>query len=270
MVEMLNIQDHFPVSAGEPLPEEMLIQGMIIAQALEDRPQGLGTLAPEKDGLPLERLSSPEFATDRAALIRRRLSGEVPLEAGGGPPDAHDTTHLSVMDAEGNAVALTSSIGPAFGAAVATPNLGFLYAHSYRMHSHPAPGARDDTEMTPTIVLDGGRPVLAIGAAGSQRIPVAIYQVVVNLFDRGFSLRRAVAAPRVYCVGERAWVESGLSEEVIDEFESRGYSVTIDSAAFHLGRVHAVLFDPQRGRFNGAADPRYDGVTGTPVQRSLE
>ncbi|MCP5110509.1 MAG: hypothetical protein GY953_06700, partial [bacterium] len=260
MGEMLNIQDHFAVSPGEPRAGELLVQAMVIAQALDDRPQGLETLEPKKDGIPLERLSSPEFASERAALIRRRLKQGAVVAAPAAEPKPHDTTHISVMDAEGNAVALTTSIGPAFGARVLTPELGFLYAHSYRMRSHPAPGARDDTEMTPTICFRDGRPVLVIGAAGAQRIPPAIYQVIANLVDREYTLARAVAAPRIYAVKGKIWLESGFPESVIKTLRDSGYEVAFDPKTFHLGRVHAVQFDPDSGLFAGAADPRYDGV----------
>ena len=264
MAEMLNIQNHFAISPGEPKPDEVLVQALVIAQALADRPQGLETLAPKPGGFPIEQLSSPEFAAGRAKLIRRRLRGEIPLNPGGEPPADHDTTHVSVMDAGGNAVALTTSIGPAFGAGVVSPELGFFYAHSYRMRSHPAPDARDDTEMTPTIVFQNRRPWLAIGAAGSQRIPPAIYQVIANLVDRRYPLRRAVSAPRLYAVGAKVWLEAGFSDEVVRLLRDRGYQVVMDPKSFHLGRVHAVLYNAATGRYEGAADPRYDGVTGGP------
>ena len=199
LAEMLNILAEFPALKDVASAQEMELVARVIAQSLQDRPQALGTLAPKKDGLALDMLSSREFARERAERIRAARQAE-PQRTGGEAPrdnrEDHDTTHLSVMDAEGNAVALTTSIGPRFGARVASPQLGFFYAHSYRMRSSPEPGARDHTEMTPTIVLHQGKPVLVIGAAGSERIPGAILQVLSNVLDRGMSLREAVRAPR--------------------------------------------------------------------------
>ena len=183
--------------------------------------------------------------------------------------DGHDTTHLSVMDAEGNAVALTTSIGPRFGAGVATPELGFLYAHSYRMRSSPEPGERDYTEMTPTIALRDGKPFLVLGAAGSERIPGAILHVLSNVIDRGMPLDEAVAAPRVFSPdGKRVRVHDDTPAAVIEALRARGFAVELVPRGIsrHLGIVQAVMFDAKTGEFAGTADPVYDGSAAAPKQ----
>lgn len=184
--------------------------------------------------------------------------------------DGHDTTHLSVMDAEGNAVALTTSIGPRFGARVATPELGFLYAHSYRMRSSPEPRARDYTEMTPTIVLRDGRPFLVVGAAGSERIPGAILHVLSNVIDRGMPLEQAVAAPRVFSPdGKRVRMHDDTSAAVVEALRARGFRLELVPRGIsrHLGIVQAVMFDAASGEFTGAADPVYDGSAAGPQKK---
>ncbi|GEM_PF-108984 len=267
LAEMLNILSHFELQRGSPTPRELELVARTIAQALQDRPQALGTLAPKKDGLSLDLISSLEFARERAERVRKALGEPAPSapQAPLSPPQGedHDTTHLSVMDAEGNAVALTTSIGPRFGARVASPELGFFYAHSYRMRSSPEPGARDHTEMTPTIVLRDGRPVLVIGAAGSERIPGAILQVLSHLLDRGLPLEEALRAPRVFSADAnriRLWDDTPAA--VRQALRQRGFDlelVTRDPRR-HLGIVHAVARDPATGVLTGAADPVYDGA----------
>ena len=170
------------------------------------------------------------------------------------------------MDKEGNAVSQTTSIGPSFGSRVATPELGFLYAHSYRMKADPTPGARDETEMTPTILSRNGRPFLAIGAAGSERIPTAILQVIVNVIDRGMPLDKAVAAPRIFAIGNLLLLNSGVPTTIADGMRRRGYDVQLGGQDFrqHLGIVQAVLYDARTGIFSGAADPAYDGIASGP------
>ena len=195
-----------------------------MAAALDDRPQELSTLKPKKNGYSLGMISSRAFAARRAESIKAKLSSPPVASPEQTRVDLHDTTHLAVMDAEGNAVSLTTSIGPSFGSRVASAELGFLYAHSYRMRSDPAPGARDETEMTPAILSKGGRPFLAIGATGSERIPTAILQVIVNMIDRGMSLERAVSAPRIFSVGDRLLMKGDFSADLVTAMRKRGFA----------------------------------------------
>lgn len=110
LVEMLNIFDEFKLD-GEPSAIQAEILARVMHHPLEDRPQELGTLKPKPSGYPLSTLSSRAFARDRAAAIRRALTtGTVPAGALANR-EWHDTTHLAVMDGDGNAVSLTTSIG---------------------------------------------------------------------------------------------------------------------------------------------------------------
>lgn len=272
LAEMLQILGHFPVSGGEPKPEDAELLARVIWQALADRPQLLGSLKPKSHGLPLEKISSQEFARERAAQIRdlmRAPAAPAPVSMRWEPAvEQGDTTHIAVMDAEGNAVSMTTSIGPRFGARVATPELGFLYAYSYRMRSDPAPGERDLTEMTPTIVRRNGRPILALGAAGSEQIPGAILQVISNTLDRGYSLEKAVVAPRVSWSGKALRVQSTFPQEIASWLRARGFpQILIISGDMerHLGIVQAVQYDAASKTFSGAADPVYDGAAAGPL-----
>ncbi|MCW5969561.1 MAG: gamma-glutamyltransferase [Blastocatellales bacterium] len=264
LAQMLNILSHFDQSGAEPTAEQAEVMARVIAQALADRPQQLGTLRPKPDGAPLSRISSPEFAAERAEMIKRAM------QQNNSPPGSHqndgDTTHLSVMDREGNAVAFTTSIGPSFGSRAASAELGFLYAHSYNMRSSPTPRQRDHTEMTPTIVFKNNRAALAVGAAGSERIPVGIVQVISNIIDRGMPLERAISAPRIHCTNLLLRVHDWMPAETVDALAARGFTVERRQrdAAQHLGLVQAVQYDPAEGVYYGAADPSGDGRAGSP------
>jgi gamma-glutamyltranspeptidase/glutathione hydrolase len=262
---MLNILSHFELTRGEPTPLELEILARTIAQAIEDRPQQVGSLTSKPVGYTLEEMATPEFGRRRAEMIRAKLAtrgaGKPAAEP---PPDRHETTHLAVMDAAGNAVSLTTSIGPRFGDGLATAELGFLYAHSYRMDGEPTPRLRDETEQTPTIVLRDGRPVLALGAAGSARIPGAVLQVLSNVVDRGWPLDRAVAAPRLYCQRTRLRIHAGFPAAALDALRAAGFELDVverTESVRHVGIVHAVAYDPATGEFTGMADPVYDGAS---------
>ena len=267
--EMLNILTHFTIGRTAPEANEIEIIARVIAQAMDDRPQEISTLKPKPNGYPLPLISSPQFAAERAEMIRRKLSPANHFTPPATPPDRrenHDTTHLAVIDAAGNAVSLTTSIGPAFGARVATPELGFLYAHSYKMRSDPTPRTRDLTEMTPTIVFRQNQPLLAVGGAGSERIPTAILQVLINVLDRGWSLEQAMRAPRIFCLNNKLRLHEGFSPELIAALRSRGFAIEMvaANAARHHGLVHAVQFEPKTKTWFGAADTGDSGCAAAP------
>jgi gamma-glutamyltranspeptidase/glutathione hydrolase len=272
LIEMLNIAREFRFGT-EPDGAELDLLARIMSTALEDRPQELSTLRPKPRGLALSQLSNPRFAAERANAIRAGLHSKpsrsaerVRVEPPGAAP--HDTTHLAIMDREGNTVSQTTSIGPSFGARVATPELGFLYGHSYRMRADPTPGARDETEMTPTILSRNGKPFLAIGAAGSERIPTAILQVIIDIIDRGLPAGKAVAAPRIFAIGDLMLMNASFPPAAAADLRRRGYDVKTAGQDFrqHLGIVQAVQYDAGSGMFSGAADPAYDGAAAGPVR----
>ncbi len=268
LIEMLHIADHFDLSGWPPSAADVETLAWIILVALADRPQELGTLRPKPAGLPLGALAEPTFAAERAGLVTRLLrepdAGRVAsrlLAAARGPGGGGDTTHLSVMDAAGTVVSLTCSIGPSFGSAVTADPHGFLYAHSYRMVSSPCPGARDATEMCPAAIFLDGRPVMAVGAAGSERIPGAIAQTLVNLLQRRRGALDAVAAPRLAWTGAGLRVHLDVGARIAAHLEERGFAVTWTGrgARQHAGVVH--LAQRQEGRdCEAAADPAYDGT----------
>lgn len=268
LAEMLNILAEFDRPTGAPSGSDLELLARVMAQAMEDRPQQVGSLAPKPDGYSLTALSSPAFARQRATQIRDAIrQGTTPPVTG--EVRDHDTSHLSVVDDEGNAVALTTSIGPSFGARVASPTWGLLFGHSYRMRAQPDPGARDLTEMTPTIVLHEGRPVLVVGAAGSERIPTAILQVMLHVVDRGWSLEQAMAAPRIFALGGEVRVHEWLDPALRAELSERGFTlvpVALGDSP-HLGLVHAVAYDARSGLYVGVADDGDSGAAAGPTMR---
>jgi gamma-glutamyltranspeptidase / glutathione hydrolase len=272
LIEMLNILNLLEMSELSEAQQEEAVAWAILA-ALADRPQELGTLKPKPNGLPLELLIHPALSQKRSRQIEQLLGASAEealptlkswVEQTGSPlaQKDYDTTHLSVIDADGNAVALTTSIGRHFGARVASPSQGFLMAQSYLMAHAPKPGARDQTEMTPTLLLQDGRVVAALGAAGSERIPQATLQTIVNLVDRGLSLSQAVNRPRLGWKNGKLRLHVGFRNS--SHLEFRGFPIrwTGWTHVNHLGIVQAVTRD-EKGTVTGAADRAYDGQVRT-------
>ncbi|MFI4897037.1 MAG: gamma-glutamyltransferase family protein [Phycisphaerales bacterium JB059] len=180
----------------------------------------------------------------------RELSDEA-FEAGRGESAARvrrfigGTSHVSVIDAEGNAASMTTSNGQ--GCGVMAPGTGVMLNNMMGeddlfpggFHSD-APGVRIASMMSPTIVLEGGRASLVLGSGGSKRIRSAIGRVLSGALDFGLSLEEAVSAPRVHWDGERLQVEPGLSGAALDALGERVPVNVWSSANVFFGGVHAV------------------------------
>lgn len=177
-----------------------------------------------------------------------------------------DTTHISVIDADGMAVSLTTTAGESAGYVVPgtgyIPNniLGESDLHPEGFHTRPA-GKRIHTMMTPVVVLEKGQIRLVVGSGGSIRIRSAILQVLSNLLDFGMNLEEAVDAARVHLEDGSLQCELGSDVLAMDELESLRYSVNRwDKRSIYFGGAHSVS-RTRSGRLVAAGDNRRGGST---------
>jgi gamma-glutamyltranspeptidase/glutathione hydrolase len=249
VVEMLHILEHFDLAGYRPDDPEYI---HILAQT-----QYLGFT---DEHVPDWMQVSKAHAARRRREIDLNRALPVPIRGTRRPEG--DTNHLSVVDAEGNAVAITQSIGPTFGSKVASPELGFFYAYSYDMNDDPVPFQREKTSQSPTMVLWESRPFMVVGSAGSARIPGSIVRTIVNVVDHGMDLEDALYARRWFIAGNELRLEAdGLSGETLDALEGLGYELrTYPGRDGYFARVHAVMRDPVTGVLVGASDPRDFGA----------
>jgi gamma-glutamyltranspeptidase/glutathione hydrolase len=127
-------------------------------------------------------------------------------------------------------------------------------------HRHE-PGRRIPSMMSPTVVLREGRPQIALGSAGSNRIRSAILQTIVRVVDEGMPAEDAVAAPRVHWEGRAVEAEPGIDEEALAAFERDGWPVQrFGAPSLYFGGVQAVARDPSTGELSGGGDPRRGGA----------
>ena len=192
--------------------------------------------------------------------------------APGGDDDAADnerisqgslTSHMSVVDAEGNAVSATTTVGVLFGSGVYTDGF-FLNSSASNFDARTrGPNRFANTTMAPTIILDKGAVRLVVGAAGSQYIQPAIVQVTLRMLAFGEDPGLALAAPRIHASANQTEVEvePGFAPDVYQALVARGYRPLSRVADISFGGVHAV-FVRKDGRRIGVADPRRDGVAG--------
>lgn len=177
-----------------------------------------------------------------------------------------NTTHISVMDAEGSCAAVTCSNGSCSGVIVPGTGvhlnnmLGELDLNPLGFHRH-APGSRVPSMMAPTVVLRDGRPEIALGSAGSNRIRSAILQTVLGVIDHEQPAQEAVSAPRLHVEEHQVDAEPGMDEAALDRLVEAGFDVRRWSELnLFFGGVQAVARNPDTGRLTGGGDPRRGGV----------
>jgi len=181
-----------------------------------------------------------------------------------------NTTHISVADADGTLVSITTSAGENAGFIVGDTGvmlnnmLGETDLHPNGFHRLP-PGQRIMTMMSPTLVLHQGRPILAVGSGGSNRLRSAILQVISNVLDFEMPLAEAVEAPRMHFEENELQLEGGIAPQVADQFQAAGYSVNQwPQRNMFFGGTHAVAYQSQQNDASpswvAAGDPRRGGA----------
>lgn len=220
----------------------------------------------EPEDVATARFLADSFTGRYVADMRDVLAGDEPSLIVAEPPGPSHTSHLSVIDADGLAIGLTTTAGESAGYVVPgtgyIPNnmLGEEDLHPKGFHSRPA-GQRIPTMMTPTVVLQNGRPRLVIGSGGSIRIRSAILQTLSNALDYRLPLGDAVNRARVHLDGEVLHCEAGYDARAVDELESMGYRVNRwPTRSIYFGGAHSVGREPG-GRLLAAGDDRRGGAT---------
>lgn len=177
---------------------------------------------------------------------------------------ADHTTHLNAIDKDRTMVALTQTLGQGFGSGFIPPGTGVVLLDTMTwfdpVPGHPnsiAPGKRVLWAGSPTLLLEGDRPLLAVGAPGGRKIMSAVTQSIVNVVDFGDGPQDAVNRPRVHDEGEGLLVDSRIPESVRAELRDRGHMIdlkeeTLMSAWF--ARPQAILVDAKTGELRGGVD----------------
>jgi gamma-glutamyltranspeptidase/glutathione hydrolase len=229
-------------------------------------------------GAPVEWLLSEEYCKDRRKLVdpgkvargggaRYAHTMEVNNVKPGGIAMRESTTHFNVVDAEGNAVSATQSLG-GFGSGVVVPETGillndFLYWFDLDADSPNvvAPHKKVEMCLSPGMIWHNGRVFACMGTPGSHGIMETTPQFMSNLMDFGMSIQAAIEAPRVRPLeSNRVIAEGRISKAVLDGMSQRGHLIDPQpdfSMAF--GGAQGIMIDPDSGALSGGADPRRDG-----------
>ena len=279
LVEMLNVLENFDLrKQGRYSPETLHVMIETMRRAYRDRARYLGD--PDFVAIPAF-LTSKEHARKLAQSIDLRkatpsadLAGDIPLAAEGS-----NTTHFSVIDKDGMAVANTYTLENSYGSRLVVRGAGFLL-NDEMGDFNPRPGVTDRrgdigtaanevaprkrmlSSMTPTIVTKDGKIVLITGSPGGRTIINTVLGVVLNVLEFDMSPRDAVDAPRMH----HAWfpdvleAEAGLHENHADALRQlREMGHRIKSKPVRQGDAHTLFVDPRTGTYQGEADRRRDG-----------
>jgi gamma-glutamyltranspeptidase/glutathione hydrolase len=283
LLQMLNIIGNTDLKSllwRNPNTLHLMVEAMRIAYA--DRSEHLGD--PDFVQVPVQQLISPDYALQRRQEIRmdrvRRSSEVKPVDRqtllryikGN---ESSDTSHLTVIDSQRNAVSLTFTINYGFGSGVVTPGTGILLndemddfaaapgvPNAYGLVGGDAnaiaPRKTPLSSMTPTIVTENNRLRMAVGAPGGSTIITTVLQTILNVLEYGMDAGAAVAAPRIHhqWLPDELRIEPfGLDYATIAELCRRGHKIEERSP---WGNANAIVVTPDN-MLEGAADPRGEG-----------
>jgi gamma-glutamyltranspeptidase/glutathione hydrolase len=275
LIEILNILEGFDLGKeGGQSAEQIHLMAAAMQQAYADRARFLGD--PDRVRIPVAGLTSKAYAAAIRKLIDPNKARPADAVSAGDPlpfePD--QTTHFSVVDSEGNAVANTYTLNFSYGLGLVAAGTGVLLNNELDDFSAKpgaqnayglvgseansvAPGARPLSSMTPSFVFKDGKLFMITGSPGGSRIISTVLNVIVNVIDNHKSIAEAVVAPRPH----QQWrpdallVEEGLSPDTLALLRKRGHKVVVGTPS---GSANSILVAPEG--FYGAADPRQRGT----------
>jgi gamma-glutamyltranspeptidase/glutathione hydrolase len=272
--QMLKMLEDKPLSSyGFLSPQAVQLMTEVERRAYADRAQFMGDADYYK--VPVSTLISDSY-------LKNRMQDYVPEKAGssevvrpGDTPvkESEETTHLSVIDADGNAVSVTTTLNDSYGSKTVVGGAGFLlndemddfsvkpgvpnmYGAVGGEANAIAPGKRMLSSMTPTLVLKNDKPFLVVGTPGGTTIPTSVFQTIVNVIDFGLSTEDAVNKPKFHhqWLPDQIEIEKSFPYPVREALQKMGYKLNERTA---IGRTEVIKVRAD-GKFEAVADSRGD------------
>lgn len=265
VVQLLNILENYDLKAlGANTTESLHLWSEACKLAFADRGKYMADTDFVK--VPLSGLASKDYAKELIKKIDKEKSAENVVPGDPGKYESGSTTHFSVMDKEGNMVAVTKTINYFFGSGVTVPGTGIILndemddfnAKPGTSNSVQA-GKRPLSSMTPTFVLKDGKPFMVIGSPGATRIIPTVAQVISNVIDHGMNIQEAINAPRMYDMRGTMAVEGRVDSKVVEGLEKKGHKVEVKADLDpYFGGAQGIIMEAS-GDLHGGGDPRRDG-----------
>ncbi|MCB9447168.1 MAG: gamma-glutamyltransferase [Flavobacteriales bacterium] len=273
LLQMLTMLEDQPLtSMGFQSPDYMHMLAEVERLAYADRAVHLGD--PDYWDVPQKQLLDPIYLKERVKSIKPVATSSDSINAGVFIKESEQTTHLSIVDKEGNAVAVTTTLNASYGSKIFVKGCGFLLNNEMDdFSSKPGVpnlygltggranaikgGKRMLSSMTPTIILKEGKLHMVLGSPGGSTIITSVMQTFLNVEEFGMSLQEAIDTPRFHhqWIPDEIQVEQGrFSWDVLHALEARGHNIYVREP---IGRVDGIMVRAD-GKLEGAADPRGD------------
>ncbi len=273
LLQLLKISENWPVKKwGQNSPPTIHRLSEAMRFIFADRGRYLGD--PDYVDIPVQRLLAKDYAQAVASkILPNRPLDFYPYGIFQEKKAKRDnTTHLCVMDQEGNVVSLTQSINDFFGTGIVPEGTGFLlndhmddFSSDPQSPNAPAPGRRPVSSMAPLIMFKKGKPFLILGSPGGTRIFASLGQIILNVTEFGMSLDEAIEAPRFFSYSAEGkpkpiFVESRIPQTAVLELQKMGYQVEVREAYDkYFGGAQGIMVVKKGKVILGAADSRRDG-----------
>ncbi len=274
IIEMLKVLEQFPIDKlGHNSADTLHLMAETMKYAYADRSEYLGD--PDFVSVPMKQLISPEYAKNIASKISiNKTTPSSEIKPGKlAPYESDQTTHFSIIDKWGNAVANTYTLNFSYGSGLVAKGTGMLLNNEMDDFS-AKPGTpngygliggeanavegnkRPLSSMSPTIVMKDGKPYIVTGSPGGSRIINITLQMIMNVIDHKLNIAEATAAARMHhqWLPDFIWVEHTLNRDTISLLEAKGHKVKVGNA---MGSTQSIMMTEQ-GLF-GASDPRRSG-----------
>jgi len=244
-------------------------------RAYADRANFLGD--PDFVKVPVKTLVSKKYLTERMNDFQPGKAGSSSQTTAGIIKESEETTHLSVIDKEGNAVSVTTTLNGGYGSRTVVSGAGFLlnnemddfsvkpgvpnmYGAVGNEKNAIAPGKRMLSSMTPTIVLKNNKPYLVVGTPGGTTIPTSVFQTLINILEFGMTTEDAVNKPKFHhqWLPDELYVEKGFSEDVKKELISMGYKLKERGAIGRTEVISTTILKSKGRKIEAVADRRGD------------
>lgn len=276
VVQMLNMLEPYDLGTlgwGSASTIHLMVEAQ--RRAYADRAEHMGD--PDFYPVPLAMLTNKDYARERFADFNpAQASLSEDIGAGNWPMESTETTHYSVMDKDGIAVSVTTTLNLGYGNRIVVPGAGFLLnnemddfsalpgtPNAYGLLGDEAnkiePGKRMLSSMTPTIVTRDGQTVLVTGSPGGSTIINTVFQVILNTLDHGMGIEEAVASPRIHHQWQPDIVRfepGAFVDGAQEQLESMGHT-ELRPGGYGIGDANSILV--RDGVMHGASDPRNDG-----------
>nr|WP_314531975.1 gamma-glutamyltransferase [uncultured Fusobacterium sp.] len=262
IIQILNILENYDmknIPAGSTRYYHLLSESMKMAFA--DRAKFMGDTDFVK--IPLNGVISKDYAKTLQAQIDENKSKEY-KEGDPWKYESNETTHYSIIDKEGNIVAVTFTVNGVFASGVVADGTGILlnnemddFDTGWNKANSIQEGKKPLSSMSPTIILKDGKPVASIGGLGAQKIITGITQVIVQMIDYNKDIQDAINFPRIHDAYGEIKYEDRIDKNVINDLQKMGHKVVSGGEWFEYPCIQGVTI--KDGVLRGGADPRRDG-----------